>query len=1387
MMNYSSLVVVLCCFSSQLIAEKIDLGVNDIKPHIVKGRREVAGAVETPDSKKYRGCSFDFSHCPDGNNRFIRFDLNRTLPGKPVKLLWSIKPVSNVSLAVWFKDRSGEIYLSRRNVVKSDAWQAIDFSVPSSPAWHGGDGNGQLDLPVTLLGISAEQSGESKKGEFLLGECLLLTDLSKGNPFSTKIDFPRYSWGDDETPGMKLTIRNYARLNLKPAYAKVFVYDLYGNKQILEKKIAFVAKDSNKSGVGVAALNLPYGSFQLRIVLYYGKKELSTQKINHQHFMGDCGKEQPLVLAYEKRWSPLGGVWGFMTPAFANKFGVRWSRFEGPNWSDVERSLGVYDTASIAKAAQECSDYNIRPIVLQTLYAHPKFRNPADLPEFSSGYGRAMMRIAGALKGKTRYFELGNEDNGERKFMYTEIGRNGAAGIRSVQPFAVIANSGTAFIDHSWLGSLVNHGLFEYLDAFCVHPYTNNSTPSQEVSAEKSMTLANLERLNDLVDISGGMKELWNTEFGWPNSNPQGEMARADLYLREIFVNAMANMRVVGVYTFKRDYGTVDYPVGPAINAYANLRAGHRFVGFIRDGNTWCVVYEKSGDAFAAVWTPENTPSPLTITGNDYLDIFGNKLSKRPDNATQAPIYVTGLDKSALKLALRSQCERLKSRLDNCLRLNSKSTLGRNLMDVDPMNYSAIRKTLLKWAGDGSVATKADTAIVGRMLDWYLAASRFRQDCVMTGKFDLNKEMSLDRKKIMALNKKGLDLPGLRYLLRKRARVDDEKNIAIQAGRKKYAAACFDQERVIMKIAERFRKVEEPFQFAVFANLYADCKPDAKEDIVFIPGEWSDVAARVSSYSTRKEDVTVIPKVPEGWTCEPASRTIGVNPLHSEFINFRIKCPKVTRLKHPIIQVVTSIKGKPDVVALFDRVEILPPLKIEILPINIDISKSPVQIELYNCGEKTLSGNVRFNLAEVKGAAIARLNFNSLKPHQKRVVPLKIKKIFPSLRKKWIMNAVVSLDDGRRFDTDVKLDFTLAVRAPVKMSIDNDLSEWKNALPLKLDRCEYTRGSYGNAWSPEDCSAVSYLMWDEKFLYFAAVVRDQTFNQRFDRDSMWKQDSVQIIFAKDLNGKTTQFTIALTPTGPKIWMRSPRKNGYLKNAPISIAYRNKSIIYEAAIPWSVFGPDFDRNSFLYAIAVNDDDAIVGRRFLERFKGSIIHGKNVATFERVNLFQDGVSDFFKCAGIGSNVIFYEDFESDAPGSTPGGWRNVRNFLPPKSTIVLSDVGIGNSQALRLRNMTGHKPNHFDIFYVSLKNLLPEKKYQLEFQVKGIVRNSKGLIGFSSDVWGNESYTYASWTPSEKWQKVKLDIKGPLSGRINLIIRNVSLTEKLFVDNIKITKE
>ncbi len=1383
------LIIFLACISPAAVTEMPMVPVYKTGAAVIRPQGGIGGFVNPIQEQEALAGFFNFTNCTAKTNCFIRYDFRRKLSGMPKKIIWDIwakKQMKGLVLSAWFLDKSGEVYLSRKRI-DWDGWKKVEFTVPKHPAWRGGDQNGKIDLPLKILGIGIDKSDSCLVGEIRFGKSILVSDLNQGNPYVLRVKGTGYIWKNNKVK-IDTYVDNYAKKTLSNTTANLTITNRYSGKKVWQKKLTFGSGNDPHARQSVTP-TLPYGPYFVDIKLNYNGKEVDSLRTLLQLFMGDCSTAPKDILKYEQRWSPMGGVWGFMSAELASQFGARWDRLESPNWGSMEREKGQYNTDLIVKAVEKRDRSKTRSVILQARYCKPKFYVEDNLPEFCRGYGMMMKQEAAALKGLTQYFELGNEDNGHSKFMYTEMGRNGAAGIRSEQPFAIISNSGTASVDYSWLKFQANRNMFNYFDALCVHPYTNNSTASQSVSAEKSRVLNKLEALNELVDAYGGMKELWTTEFGWPNgkgkSNAKNEHDRATLYLREVLLCDAAGYQLDGIYTFKRDYGIVDFPAGPPINAYSNFRQGHRFAGMLVDKDIWTSVYQKGDTSYAVVWTPGSKSYPLNIKGKKCHDMFGNPIDYKKAKISYEPLYITGVDGATLKKVIAAECEKKKKFFKNCLKTNP-SSFWNSLGSASPTDVTRLKRAIIAWTKQNTKVSGREKALVGRVLDWYLTASRLPQ--TWNGKTSFAAEKLKEQKqaimsRIVQLNENDLDVSGVRYLLHKLERINDDRELAASAGQDKFVAACLEQAGIVTEVAESLINREIPFQYAVFSMLYSKTGKKLVEKLSIVPNSPTSAKVRVTSYSKNSHKVKITPVLPKGWKCKPASAEVELDPVSVQFVDFTIIARSDTKADQLKIKLVTSIKDKPANISIIDDIKMVPAVNVELNTVYADPSKVPVKILVSNQENKAISGIVRLRPASRGGKPLAQFAFNKLKPLSKTVFKVKLNELPAFMHPDWKLIAEIILSDNRKFSVPAKLDYTTATPAE-NVKIDADLSEWKNALPLKIDQAEYAFGSYGGAWSPEDCSADSFLMWDNDYLYFAAAVKDQTFNQLLEGDSTWKQDSIQLIFAGNRKGPWQEFTLALTPKGPQVW-NSKTKN-FLKGGKAAIVYDKLLCCYEIAIPWSEFKESIrksvEKQRFLYGIAINDDDVIGSRHFMERFNGSIIHGKSVKTFAWVKMLN--ADELPKLSKTNSNDVFLYDFEEDATGKTPLGWKHILSRLPNKATLVAPEKGKTGNKVLLLNNSIGNKAYHFSALSIPLETLTPGKRYNLQFRVKG--QNKGGTtIGVCSDALGNKDFRYAKWKPSNQWQTVNLSIGVPKTGHLNLIIRNNCLSKNFMIDDIRIT--
>ncbi|RKZ70774.1 MAG: hypothetical protein DRQ57_19515, partial [Gammaproteobacteria bacterium] len=374
------LVLGICLGSAVATAEETRIEYGDI--HKVKGgvsqaKGTVGGSITADPDNKAQDLRFDFRKCITDAHSYLRVHLAQKLPGKPSKISWRIKPErgENFVLRLWLTDPSGEMYLLGKKVDCNGEWQNIEFSLLNcGPAWVSGDKNHKMDLPVTLNGFFVDRQGENTTdGKILLGDWSVDTDLSQGSPFSMDVDLQKHFWGKSAAPVLKIDLRNHAARGIDSVYSTVKIVNRYDGKEILNRKLSYKSKDAKNAEI-VKAIKLPFGSYEITTTLHDGDKELDSTRKLFQYFMGDCSKMSKSLLEYERDWSPVGGVWGAMSPELANQFGARWIRFEGRTWGNVETAHGVYDTTEIAEEVDKLNDNYVQSVVFQTLYQHPEFR-----------------------------------------------------------------------------------------------------------------------------------------------------------------------------------------------------------------------------------------------------------------------------------------------------------------------------------------------------------------------------------------------------------------------------------------------------------------------------------------------------------------------------------------------------------------------------------------------------------------------------------------------------------------------------------------------------------------------------------------------------------------------------------------------------------------------------------------------------------------------------------------------------------------------------------------------------------------------------------------------------------------------------------------------------
>ncbi len=208
----------------------------------------------------------------------------------------------------------------------------------------------------------------------------------------------------------------------------------------------------------------------------------------------------------------------------------------GGNWDLVEAKPGVYDWSHGGEEeVRQCLKYGLEPFFLVVATPpwalSPEKRNkpwgwPAE-PKFYPQARKFYRTLAARYRGKVRYYEFWNEENGygwhevNRPDEYAPILKLAYTALKEGNPDCVVAIGG---LDGAgWKGytqyleRLYELGCGDYFDAVAVHPYREDGPIDGH----------SLKRIHEILVRHGhGDRKLWLTEYGWSNKYGHDNKAR---------------------------------------------------------------------------------------------------------------------------------------------------------------------------------------------------------------------------------------------------------------------------------------------------------------------------------------------------------------------------------------------------------------------------------------------------------------------------------------------------------------------------------------------------------------------------------------------------------------------------------------------------------------------------------------------------------------------------------------------------------------------------------------------------------------------------------------------------------------------------------------------
>ncbi len=1229
-------------------------------PRVWNSRPEVQGSVERlagqlHDGERIIRLNWDFTAVKNPANNFVNFWWPRLLLGQPLAVkarIYTPPSAVGTDVALWVRDATGQLFISRRTM-RRPGWGSYRFPVAGlAAAWKSGAGDNVQHLPLQLHGFAVDWPGHA--GYLLLSGIQVisrgparqfLTCTPMTNPRNV-VDRPHFTgWG--RAPLCRLHLANYARTAERNLVVTLRASDAITGKVVWEDRIPVPILGGDHGHDIAFTPSIKNGVFNLvySVSGKGGPLPNASGSVVVARLMGDVRKKlaRRAVRLYVRHWGLCGGVMWFYPPARFAATGAAWQRCFA-NWAPMEPEPGEFDFAGAVHAVKAARHAGLGVVYLATLYTQPPFYHE-NRASFALAYGGLLKGASTALGSLVQWYELGNEDNGRTKYLYTEVGRNGAAAVRSVDPMAMLGNSATAGVDIGWLEMQARRGLFADLDAIVTHPYTWGNPP------ETFGLLGQLERVNQFIDKLGGMKFQFTTEFGYTQdaANPEGafvgQQRRAQWIPRHFAIAAAAGLIRDGLYSWDGDFGIYNngapYPAAASVNAFCNFTYASQFAGWWRrDPTVWAVMFARADTPLLMAWSPANrgTLTLRRVTNRTRVyDMYGNPLAEAPTDdrlalhLTGSPIYVTGLPIVMLQHALANAADQSRRRYARNLAASSLRNMNpwKHLARLDSPSLHTLAGALEEWQPSAPTIAPATQAAVAQtvrrlILAAHIAALSCRRSPVQWGGIHESAWNSWAIRLEHSVREDNVDLPAVRWVLEKWRQVHDEAAMCHQLGDDRLAGLLAGLDPVFQHLCAALAVHGPKIFFAAWPYLYqGGQKTPLVEDLRLVTDEPVPVTVRVDSYLSHPYRATVTLKAPPHWHVTPGSWTGRIAPERSRVLPFKITAG--TTVHQPILAVL-SVPGKPLVRLAYSNFTVLPPLQASTRVVPGPLPQVPLPLEITNNGAQQRSATVRI-IQEPSGRPLVAVAAGNLEPGERRTLQIELPQNIPvPAFNRWHLQAELSAGGGKHYHFPLTVDFSGATYATRVHRIGGNWINWGTAAPLHLSQGAYTYGSFAN-WRKGDLSGVVYTLWDKRYLYLMVHVRsNQPFHQVLSGSAVWQQDSVQLAIAPPHGRRGyVELSLAQTSHGPQVWCYST--NQLVTGARLIVTVKPHLTIYQAAIPWSAMPAIHPVAGAQCRFDILLNKYYRGTRaYMERYGTTIVNGPwNPETMGWLNLLAPAATD------------------------------------------------------------------------------------------------------------------------------------------------------------------
>jgi hypothetical protein len=209
------------------------------------------------------------------------------------------------------------------------------------------------------------------------------------------------------------------------------------------------------------------------------------------------------------------------------------------------------------------------------------------------------------------------------------------------------------------------------------------------------------------------------------------------------------------------------------------------------------------------------------------------------------------------------------------------------------------------------------------------------------------------------------------------------------------------------------------------------------------------------------------------------------------------------------------LDGEKVVGLLGSSLEVTELLRLEVTGLPLTATTDPaIEATIISLEEKPVTGVVSFDNRYFTTALRHELQEIPFQvPARGQVkVRIPVRRELVNLATAYEVPVTVRTADGKQLSRTEEVAFRACERAPGKIVIDGDLADWQLAerTPFSMER-EFA--SWGKEYrGPDDLSAKVYTLWDDKAIYFAAVVKDDSYVNNADDIGIWFGDNIAFGF-----------------------------------------------------------------------------------------------------------------------------------------------------------------------------------------------------------------------------------------------------------------------------------